>query len=49
MGADKGYDAAEFLDACMEIKVAQRVAQNTSNRKSGVLDHIAAIDGYVIS
>lgn len=31
------------------MKVAPHVAQNTSNRKSAVPDHIAASDGYFTS
>nr|WP_295781342.1 IS5 family transposase [Rhodoferax sp.] len=49
LGADKGYDAAEFVEALTELKVLPHVAQNTANRKSAVPDHIAASDGYVIS
>jgi transposase len=49
LGGDKGYDAAEFIEALAQLKVVPHVAQNTSNRKSAVPDHIAASDGYVIS
>ena len=49
VGADKGYDAAEFVQALTDMKVLPHVAQNTSSRKSAVPDHIAASDGYVIS
>lgn len=49
LGADKGYDAAEFIEALTEMKVLPHVAQNTSRRLSAVPDHIAATDGYVIS
>ena len=49
LGADKGYDAAEFIEALTELKVAPHVAQNTSNRKSAVPDSVAKTDGYVIS
>jgi IS5 family transposase len=49
LGADKGYDAAEFIEALTQMKVAPHLAKNTSNRKSAVPDHIAASDGYVIS
>ena len=49
LGADKGYDTAEFIEALTEMKVLPHVAQNTSNRRSAVPDHIAATDGYVIS
>jgi len=49
LGADKGYDAAEFIEALTQMKVAPHVAQNTSNRKSAVPNQIAATDGDVIS
>ena len=49
LGADKGYDAAEFIEALTDMKVLAHVAQNTSNRKSAVPEHIANSDGYVIS
>jgi IS5 family transposase len=49
VGADKGYDAKEFVDACMGMKVVPHVAQNTSGRRSAVPDEIAVSDGYGIS
>ena len=49
LGADKGYDAAEFIDALTQLKVLPHVAQNTSNRKSAVPEQITGSDGYVIS
>lgn len=49
LGADKGYDAAEFIEALTQMKVLPHVAQNTANRKSAVPDHIASSDGYAIS
>lgn len=49
LGADKGYDAQEFIDACLEMKVTPHVAQNTSGRRSAVPDAIAETDGYAIS
>ncbi len=49
VGADKGYDAAEFIEALQEMKVVPHVAQNTSNRRSAVPDAIAASEGYAIS
>lgn len=42
LGADKGYDTAEFVEALTEMEVLPHLAQNTSNRKSAVPDHIAA-------
>jgi transposase len=49
LGADKGYDAKEFIDALQEIKVIPHVAQNTSGRRSAVPDEVAASKGYAIS
>jgi len=49
LGADKGYDAAEFIQALQAMKVTPHVAQNTSNRKSAVPDEIAATEGYRLS
>ena len=49
LGADKGYDAEEFIDALRQMKVTPHVAQNTSGRKSAVPDDIAATPGYGIS
>ncbi|MBM9995341.1 IS5/IS1182 family transposase, partial [Pseudomonas aeruginosa] len=49
LGADKGYDAAEFGEALQEIGVAAHIAQNTSNRRSAVPDAIATSAGYAIS
>ncbi|MFZ5658026.1 MAG: IS5 family transposase [Pseudomonadota bacterium] len=49
LGADKGYDAAEFIEALQDMKVTPHVAQNASNRRSAVPDSIAASEGYAIS
>ena len=49
LGADKGYDAAEFIEALTQMKVLPHVAQNTAKRKSAVPEHIASSDGYAIS
>ena len=49
LGTDKGYDAQEFIDACLEMKVTPHVAQNTSGRRSAVADAIAQTDGYAVS
>ncbi len=49
LGADKGYDAKEFIDALQEMKVTPHVAQNTSGRNSAVPDAIAGTAGYAIS
>jgi len=49
LGADKGYDAKEFIDALDELKVVAHVARNTSGRRSAVPDRIAATPGYAAS
>lgn len=49
LGADKGYDAKEFVDACLEMNVMPHIAQNKSGRNSAVPDAIAASSGYAIS
>jgi transposase len=49
LGADKGYDAQEFIAALTELNVIPHVAQNTSHRRSAVPDEIADSDGYAIS
>ena len=49
LGADKGYDAKEFIEALQEMNVLSHVAQNTSGRRSAVPDEIAASVGYQIS
>jgi hypothetical protein len=49
LGADKGYDAKEFIDACQDMGVIPHVAQNTTGRRSAVPEAIAASPGYVLS
>ena len=49
LGADKGYDAKEFIEALADMKVTAHVAQNTSGRKSAVPDAVANTVGYSIS
>lgn len=49
LGADKGYDAAEFIEALTKLEVQPHVAQNTANRKSAVPDSVADSAGYAVS
>lgn len=49
LGADKGYDAKEFVAELRRLKVQPHVAQNTSGRRSAVPDEVAQSDGYAIS
>ncbi len=36
LGADKGYDAAEFVEALQRMKVTPHISQNKSGRRSAV-------------
>jgi IS5 family transposase len=49
LGADKGYDAAEFIKELQRLKVTPHVAQNKSGRSSAVPDEIAQSEGYALS
>ena len=49
LGADKGYDAKEFIEACVAMSVVPHVSQNTAGRRSAVPDEIAASAGYRVS
>jgi transposase len=49
LGADKGYDAAEFVERLNLAKVVPHIARNTTNRRSAVSDAIAHSPGYAIS
>ena len=49
LGANKGYDAQEFIEACLAMNVIPHVTQNTSGRRSAVLDAIAQSEGYAVS
>jgi len=49
LGADKGYDAKEFIEALQEMNVLPHVAQNKSGRQSAVPEAIAGSEGYAIS
>ena len=49
LGADKGYDAKEFIEACVLMNVVQHVSQNMAGWRSAVPDEIAGSAGYAIS
>ena len=49
LGADKGYDAAEFIEELVRLNVTPHVAQHKSARRSAVDDKIAASEGYALS
>jgi transposase len=46
LGADKGYDAGEFVAELQRLKVQPHVAQNKSGRQSAVPDAVAHTPGY---
>ncbi|MES0875447.1 IS5 family transposase [Sinimarinibacterium thermocellulolyticum] len=49
LGADKGYDASEFVERLHKAKVVPHIAQNTKNRRSAVPAVVAKTDGYAVS
>jgi hypothetical protein len=49
LGADKGYDSADFVTRLQGKAVSPHVAQNTSGRRSAVDDCITRQPGYAIS
>lgn len=49
LGADKGYDTADFIAACRERGVTPHVAQHTINRRSRIDDRVTRHAGYAVS
>lgn len=49
LGADKGYDAAEFVERLGTARVIPHIAQNTTGRRSAVADRIARTPAYALS
>ena len=49
LGADKAYDAADFVSTCRNFRVTPHVAQNTSGRRSNVPRKVAESAGYAVS
>ncbi|MBF6607077.1 MAG: IS5 family transposase [Chloroflexi bacterium] len=49
LGADKGYDTADFTAACRERGVTPHVTQHTTNRKSRIDDRVTRHSGYAVS
>jgi hypothetical protein len=49
LGADKGYDAREFVEACRERRVTPHLAQNTTNRRSAIDRRTTRHPGYGVS
>ena len=49
LGADKGYDAAEFVERLETARVVPHIAQNNKNRRSAVADRVARTPAYAVS
>jgi IS5 family transposase len=49
LGADKGYDTADFVMELREINVTPHVAQNTSGRNSAIDGRTTRHGGYAVS
>ena len=49
LGADKGYDSADFVTALRGRMVTPHVAQNRNGRRSAIDNHTASHPGYAIS
>jgi len=49
LGADKGYDTADFIAACRERGVTPHVAQHTTNRSSRIDHRVTRHSGYAVS
>jgi transposase len=49
LGADKGYDAREFIAELRHMKITPHVAQNDSNRRSAVDERTTRHPGYRVS
>jgi transposase len=49
LGADRGYDTADFVEQMREFRVTPHVAQNDRNRRSAIDARTTAQPGYAIS
>ena len=49
VGADRGYDSAEFVDELRAINVTPHIAQNDTNRRSAIDERTTRHPGYLIS
>jgi transposase len=49
VGADKAYDAKDFVSTVRELRVTPHVSQNTKNRRSAIDDRTTRHPGYQIS
>jgi transposase len=49
LGADKGYDTADFVDRLRDLNVTPHIAQNQTNRRSAIDGRTTRHPGYVVS
>ena len=49
LGADKGYDAEDFVNELRSMKVTPHVAQNDTRRRSAIDGRTTRHGGYAIS
>jgi len=49
LGADRGYDTAEFVEQLRKINVTPHVAQNNTNRRSAIDGRTTRREGYAVS
>lgn len=49
LGADKAYDAEDFVNELRSMKVTPHVAQNTSGRRSAIDGRTTRHGGFVVS
>jgi len=49
LGADRGYDTQDFVEACRSLAVTPHVAQNTSKRSSRIDGRTTRHTGYAVS
>jgi transposase len=49
LGADKGYDTRDFVEALRSLGVTPHVAQNTTNRSSAIDSRTTRHPGYLVS
>jgi transposase len=49
LGADKGYDAREFIDELRHMEITPHVAQNDTNRRSAIDERTTRHTGYQLS
>ena len=49
LGADKGYDSADFIQALRDMAITPHVAQNTAHRRSAIDHRTTRHAGYTVS